>query len=567
MKLHDRISRFLCAALAALTLLSSTPAAAAAGALSDLVIGGTSVALTGTTAGGQAAETGSQSFSLTGTTTVNLTATTSGNLTATTSAAVLIPDGDYLVALASDKTKGWNIGFGSKVIDQANLIVDNLIDRESHEIFRIINRGGGMISIHPLHALDLCLNAQYGAACTYGSKVTLHNFEKGDLASYWIPTKNANGTFTIKNAACPYVIELYSNRYQIGNTFRLYPRSTTKPGQTFWFMPVTAAATGAGLSDGDYVVGLASDKTKGWNIGFGSTVIDQANLIVDNLPDREAHEIFRVINRGNGLVTIHPTHALGLCLNSQYGAACRNGSYVTLHNFEEGDMASYWQPIQNSNGTYSIKNAASGYVIELSGNSYTIGNHLIHATWTGSAKQTFWFIPVSTPSAQNLVQTNINKVTFIKQKTSTCKATAAAMAANLIVGANTYKTDSMIFSGVMCRNMNGETYRGSDGNTYKVTYKTDTYVGSLSEVTAAVEKAVSSDLPIVVAVHKTGGTKHHWVLITGKDSSGNYLVSDPARSGNGTIAASLKTMSALGYSFGLTDYSTTHYGYISFTKV
>ena len=38
---------------------------------------------------------------------------------------------------------------------------------------------------------------------------------------------------------------------------------------------------------------------------------------------------------------------------------------------------------------------------------------------------------------------------------------------------------------------------------------------------------MSSGLPIVVAVHKNGGTRHHWIVLVGKDSSGRYLVVGP----------------------------------------
>ena len=332
---------------------------------------------------------------------------TIGNITDTTSAIEVISDGDYLVSLKNDKTKGWNIGFASTQIDKATMIVDNLGNRELHEIFRVVNHGGGMISIHPLHALDLSLNALYGAACRYGSTVTLHNFEPGDLASYWMPIKNADGSFTLKNAACSYVIELASNKYTIGNSFRLYPRSLTKSSQTFWFMPVNPPS-GVVIPDGNYQIGLYNDKTRGWNIAFGSTEIDKAAMIVDYLENLEAHEIFTVINR-NGFVTIHPTHAPNLCINSQLGAACRKGSNITLHNFEEGDMASYWIPIKNADGSFTLKNAACSYVIELASNKYTIGNSFrLYPRSLTKSSQTFWFMPVTSEQAK--IQARLNQL-------------------------------------------------------------------------------------------------------------------------------------------------------------
>ena len=81
-----------------------------------------------------------------------------------------------------------------------------------------------------------------------------------------------------------------------------------------------------------------------------------------------------------------------------------------------------------------------------------------------------------------LTASNLGRVPFIRQDRNTCKATAAAMAVNAVVGAGRYATADMIYSGVLCRNLDGEVYTGSDGNAYRVTYKTDGYVGSLGEL-------------------------------------------------------------------------------------
>ncbi|MDE7326201.1 MAG: RICIN domain-containing protein [Lachnospiraceae bacterium] len=171
----------------------------------------------------------------------------------------------------------------------------------------------------------------------------------------------------------------------------------------------------------------------------------------------------------------------------------------------------------------------------------------------------------TTAVPEGLVDRNLGLVKFFKQDASTCKATAAALAVNLIMGQNTKTTASMISSGVLCINMNGNTYMGSDGNTYKTTYKRDSYVGSFEEEKAAIDEAVLNGLPIVIAVHstKSGGTRHHWILVVGKQDD-DYLVVDPSKKGSGTVADNVHTMSSLNYALGLTDYSTPHYGYISF---
>ncbi len=160
---------------------------------------------------------------------------------------------------------------------------------------------------------------------------------------------------------------------------------------------------------------------------------------------------------------------------------------------------------------------------------------------------------------------NLSRVSFLRQDTNTCKATSAAMAVNLIVGGNRYATADMIYSGVLCRSLEGELYTGSDGNVYRTAYKTDSYVGSLGELQAAIDAALADGLPIVAAVHSSS-TRHHWIVIVGRDSQGGYLAVDPARNGSGSMASQAKSLTAMGYSFGLTDYATPHYGYISFQR-
>lgn len=169
------------------------------------------------------------------------------------------------------------------------------------------------------------------------------------------------------------------------------------------------------------------------------------------------------------------------------------------------------------------------------------------------------------PTAGGLAAANLGRVNFLRQNTNTCKATSAAMAVNVIVGGNRYSTADMIYSGVLCRSLEGELYTGSDQAVYRAAYKTDGYTGSLGELEAAVESAVSNGLPIVAAVH-SASTRHHWIVIVGRDGQGGYLAVDPARNGSGSMASQARSMAAMGYSFGLTDYAAPHYGYISFQR-
>jgi hypothetical protein len=159
---------------------------------------------------------------------------------------------------------------------------------------------------------------------------------------------------------------------------------------------------------------------------------------------------------------------------------------------------------------------------------------------------------------------NQKAAAFLCQEPRTCKATAAAMALNLLTGRDDYCTEGL--GGDCCQSIEGMVFTGSDGQTYKAVYKTDGYEGSLSEAEAAIDAALALGVPAVAAVHSTaGGTRHHWVLVLGR-SGGDWLIADPARAGSGSIADNAVTMASRGYALGLADYDVVHYGYIAFVK-
>lgn len=167
------------------------------------------------------------------------------------------------------------------------------------------------------------------------------------------------------------------------------------------------------------------------------------------------------------------------------------------------------------------------------------------------------------PGDTRPLEANLARVAYIAQGAKTCKATAVAMAVNLLRGTDACTTAAM--GGNYCQSIGGVAYLGSDGRRYQGVYRTDAYVGSAGELYSAIETALSAGVPIVAAVHSTrGGTKHHWVLVVGR-SGGDYLVVDPAYGAAGTLAANARTLSARGYALGLTDYAAPHYGYVTFT--
>ena len=166
------------------------------------------------------------------------------------------------------------------------------------------------------------------------------------------------------------------------------------------------------------------------------------------------------------------------------------------------------------------------------------------------------------PAGTTPLEANPGRVPFLRQEPKTCKATAVAMALNLVLGAEEYGTGDL--GGGCCRSIDGEEYLSSDGRRCLAVYRTDGYVGSEKELRAAIDDALEAGLPIVAAVHSLwGGTRHHWVLILGR-SGGDYLIADPAGAGGGSIADNAVTLASRGYALGLADYETMHYGYVTF---
>lgn len=163
------------------------------------------------------------------------------------------------------------------------------------------------------------------------------------------------------------------------------------------------------------------------------------------------------------------------------------------------------------------------------------------------------------------LSTNLSKVNFIKQTSKACKASSVAMAINIIEGKNDYTTSKMGNSN--CSSIQNKHYTGSNKLGYVGIYKTDSYVGSAASQKQAIEQSLSIGVPIVVAVHSTikGRTQHHWVVVVGKSGS-DYLIVDPAGSGSGKVSNCTTTMSKAHYVFGLADYATLHYGYVTFQR-
>ena len=159
-------------------------------------------------------------------------------------------------------------------------------------------------------------------------------------------------------------------------------------------LSMTASAAGQVIADGTYAILLHDDQSKCLNDLFASTAEDKAQLGVDPF-NHESNEIWIIVNRGDGYVTISPSHAPNLCINALL-ANKTPGDYLTLHGWTEGDAASLWLPIRNSDGSYTFRNKATNLVIDCKDGSYTTGNKFLSWTKNGYARaQSFYLKQLS----------------------------------------------------------------------------------------------------------------------------------------------------------------------------
>ncbi len=119
-----------------------------------------------------------------------------------------------------------NVQYASKVSDKAKCVIDPY-NGESNEKFRF-TKYGNYYRISPLHAPNLALNAQYGAAAKAGQQLSLHTWNDGDAASLWsIETSGAGIRF--RNKANPNLIIDVNQGWKstVGNRINLWTQNNS----------------------------------------------------------------------------------------------------------------------------------------------------------------------------------------------------------------------------------------------------------------------------------------------------------------------------------------------------
>lgn len=166
-----------------------------------------------------------------------------------------------------------------------------------------------------------------------------------------------------------------------------------------------ASSSRSSIANGTYSIRLHDDSTKCMNTIFASTAEDKAEIGVDPF-NSENNELWIITHRGSNYYTISPKHASNLCLNALL-ANKTPGDLVTLHRYTANDAASLWSFHANSDGSYTIKNKATGLVLDVKDGNYAIGNRFIH--WKSNnylRAQAFYLKKVSTTSTNTTIVSN-----------------------------------------------------------------------------------------------------------------------------------------------------------------
>lgn len=310
----------------------------------------------------------------------------------------IIPDGEYALLCHDDTNRCLNIGFASRTEDQMGSVIIDGWSAEDNEIFLVRNRGGGYVTLSPKHAPNLCVNALMGNK-TPGDGLALHHYTAGDACSLWLPILNEDGSVSFQNKYTGLCMDVSNGSYHDGNPVISWTSNGYLPAQGFYLKPVSISTDGAAaIADGIYALLLHDDRGLCVNVGFASTKQDKAGAVILDHWSGEQNESFSITNRGNNRVTIQPVHAPNLCLNALLASPVP-GEGLALHAYTEGDMASLWLPIKNSDGSFSFRNCATGYLMDVRCGDYSIGNEII--SWHSNAyqrSQSYWLTRISDPS-------------------------------------------------------------------------------------------------------------------------------------------------------------------------
>ena len=146
--------------------------------------------------------------------------------------------------------------------------------------------------------------------------------------------------------------------------------------------------------NGAYGILAASNTSKCLNDQFASTAGNGTAKIVLDTWSKEPNEIVILTDRGNGQYTISPSNAPNICLNC-WAADPTDGNQLTLATWREGDQCSLWEVYQ-AGSYYSFRNVKNGLWLNLWMNRTVDGTKLIGYHYDGTNAMKWKLEPANT---------------------------------------------------------------------------------------------------------------------------------------------------------------------------
>ena len=359
--LHPRrgLRRLLCAALAALSLVSVLqPAAGAA----DLEAGPSTAGIT-----------------------ANVTETTTA-----LSMAVRMERGLMWIGCYRDVYQALNLQY-----DQVGqgLVLDYM-NFQSNEIWILtpVNSTSVYFTLSPLSH-----PGYYIAGQSNDCQLKLSKTSVSDPAVQWMAIPDGSQYVLVNRNGL--AMDTARGESATGNPVLNYQRNGYRDAQSWNMIRISESTSTftpgprAYPKNGAYGILAASNTSKCLNDQFASTAGNGTAKIVLDTWSKEPNEIVILTDRGNGQYTISPSNAPNICLNC-WAADPTDGNQLTLATWREGDQCSLWEVYQA--GSYSFRNVKTGLWLNLWMNRTVDGTKLIGYHYDGTNAMKWKLEPANT---------------------------------------------------------------------------------------------------------------------------------------------------------------------------
>ena len=295
----------------------------------------------------------------------------------------VVENGVYVINSSLSNTKVLDVPAASKEPGTAVQLYDsNNSDAQKFEIEW--NSSSGYYTLRNLGS-QLVLGLEKNKDGTYKTRVVQQSEDPANNAQNWILSKNADSSFTIKNAINPnYSVDVASASTENGAVIQLYA-SNGSAAQKFNLLSVVDVVGARTVDDALYVI-RNSGSGKVLDIAGASEAAGANCQQYDS--NGTAAQKFVVEYDGAGFYTL-------VNLRSGKALEVQDAFPVMSTNVQQGDGsigdAQKWAISENGDGTFKLVSKATGLAMDVSGGSKESGANIGAYSDNGTAAQRFSF--------------------------------------------------------------------------------------------------------------------------------------------------------------------------------